>query len=90
MEEEEEEEEEISEPRADLIDGVGDTDRLDAADTRRPGKDGSRDADLFRLLLLLLPMRFSVRLVLLVGQGPELEALSTRKNTTKHKAETKQ
>jgi len=85
---EEEEQEEVSEPRVDLTEGVGETERLEAAETRRPGKEGSLDADL--MLRLLLPMRFSVRLVLFVGQGPELEALSTRKKTTRQRAETKQ
>jgi len=84
----EEEEEELSEPRIDLTEGVGETERLDAAETRRPGSDGSlgvADED-----LRLLPIRFSVRLVLLVGHGPELDALSTRKKTTRQRAETKQ
>ena len=88
-EEEEEEEEEISEPTPDLIEGVGETERLEAAEMKR--ELGSLEDDDFRLLLLLLlPMRFSVRLVLLVGHGPEEEALSTRKKTTRQSAETKQ
>lgn len=89
-EEEEEEEEEISDPTPDLIEGVGETERLEAAEMKRELLGSLEDDDFRLLLLLLLPMRFSVRLVLLVGHGPEEEALSTRKKTTRQSAETKQ
>ena len=86
---EEEEEEEVSDPTPDLMEGVGETERLEAAEMKRPGKLGSlEEEEDFRWLLL--PMRFSVRLVLLVGHGPDEEALSTRKKTTRQRAETKQ
>lgn len=91
--------EEEDEPIADLTEGVGETERLDAAEMQRErppllpateagGRDESRENDL--RICLLLAIIFSVLFVLFVGQGPPLEALSTRKKTTRHKAETKQ